>query len=560
MQGISRELPGYEARGRIEKFSAIFSLIILGLTICFLGLSIYGLFDVDETRYAAAAIEMVQSKNYLIPVFNGEPRLTQPIFYYWLLAGFVHIFGPSPGTFRLVSAVFAFGLVLVVGHIVYRESRVEGGFLAGVMLATSLFFAYMGRVATADMVFSVLLFLSSILLYLGTFDEKKVNRTMIRFGTCAMALAVITEGPAGAILPLLCLFLFSWLNGRLKRMADALRDLKAIILFLAVALPWYVVVYFKLGADQFYVNFIRDTFDRFLGIDASHSGPIYYYVPVIIAGMYPWSFFLPQTFFSILKERGFSLKAVGENISIDWFLLLYSVVIFIFFSLSATKVATYILSIFPAFAIILALYLEKVMVNPKYPDLGFAAGAYAYSFFSFLFGILFIYPKEYFPIVNEAGLQDIIFYPGLLLVMCGIFVMFLTVLRKKISRPRVKIFAAVLIPQLLFLWFIFFAVLPDVYQYRQADLQHIADRISSIDDGDAPVIFYRKFKPSIVMLTGRLIHQAKNYEEVIAYTRSKKNAYLIFPGADPLVDLSSIGPVLALYQGNLYSLYKVRVR
>jgi 4-amino-4-deoxy-L-arabinose transferase-like glycosyltransferase len=540
--GTFKELSDFEARGRIEKFSAIFSLIILGLIICFLGLSIYGLFDVDETRFAASALEMVRSGDYLVPSFNGEPRLTYPVLYYWFLVGFLKIFGFSPGAFRLVSAVFAFGLIMTVGHIVYRESRVEGGFLAGVILATSSLYAYMARIAMADMVFSVLLFLSSILLYLGTFDAKRVNRTMIRAGAFAMALAVLTKGITGLILPFLSLFLFSWLNGRLKRMADAILDVRAIVIFLMIVLPWYVAAYIQLGSDQFYLHFVKELFNSALGVNTGHRGPIYYFVPVIVLGMFPWTFFLPQTVFSILKERGFSLKAVGENISLDMFLLLFS------------------LPLFPALAIITALYLEKAIVHRKYPELGFVSGAYAYALASFLLGILFIYPKEYFPIISEAGLTHLTFYAGLLMVTGGFFVAFFAIIRKKIDRPRVKIFAAMLIPQLLFLWFVFFAVLPGLYQYRQIDLQEISRVIKTADGGESPVIFYKKFKPSVTMLTGRVVHQARTYEEVIAYTSKKQNAYLIFPGTEPTVDLTALGVVSELYQGRLYSLYKIRVK
>lgn len=559
MQVNSSELSDYEARGRIEKFSAIFSLVILGLTICLLGLSIYGLFDVDETRYAASAVEMVRSGNYLVPTFNGEPRMDHPIFYYWLLAGFFQIFGFSPGSFRLVSALFAFGLIMAVGRIVHRESRVEGGFLAGVILATSSFFAYMARVAVADMVFSFFLFLSSFLLYMGTFDAKKVDRLMIRAGVCIMALAFITKGIAGAILPLLCLFLFSWLNGRLKRMVSALADWKALVLFFLIALPWYVALYLRMGPEFFHA-YIGESIGRMVSASSDHRGPIYYYIPVVFLGMFPWSLFLPQTFFSILKERGFSLKAVGENISLDMFLLLFSCVIFIYFSLSSEKVATYILSIFPALAIMVGLFLEKVILREKVSDLGLVTGAYAYSICCVLLAILMIYPKEYFPVISEAGLSKLLFYPGMLLLVGAFFVGIFTVFRKNVKRVRVKIFAAMLIPQLLFLWFVFFAVLPGVYEYRQSDLQKISRFLNKAEDKDSPVIFYRKFKPSVVYFTGKKVHSAKSFEDVVAYTSNRKNAYVIFPGADPSVKLTSLGTVSGVYRGKLYSLYKVRLK
>ncbi len=555
-----RELTSYEARGRIEKFSAIFCLTILCLTIFMMGLSTYGLFDVDETRYAAASLEMVNSGDYVIPTFNGEPRLNKPILFYWLLAGSSKIFGNDPASYRLVSALSAFFLVMLVGHIVYRESRVEGGFLAGAIMATSPLYAYMGRTTMIDMIFSVFIFLSSLLLYLGIFDGKNVNRILIRGGMVLMGLGFITKGPAGVALPLMSIFVFSWINGRLKRMMEAMVDGPGIVLFFLVILPWYGAVYIRKGGEYFYDFFVKENILRFLHVTSGHRGPVYYYIPIIMLGMFPWAFFLPQAIFSMMRSRGFSLRAMGENISLDMFLFIYSGVIFLFFSLSATKLPTYVLSIVPALAIIIALYFENVIVNRKFPDFGYSIGAYLFATFTLLFGLIIFFPGDYFPIIKKSGLGEVMFIPGILMLTATLLTTLFTLFRSSVKRARLKIFASLLILQILFLWFVFFGILPKVYEYRQADLQNIAEIINSEKESavSGRIIFYRKFKPSMVFLTGRKVYSASNFEEVVAHTHGAKVAYLIFRGKEgSRVNLSPLGNISVRYSGALYSLYQL---
>ncbi len=559
--GRESELSTYEARGRVEKFSAIFSLTILCLTIFIVGLSFYGLFDVDETRYAAASVEMVRSGDYVIPTFNGEPRLNKPILFYWLLSGSSRLFGNSPGSFRLASALFAALLVMFIGHIVYRESRVEGGFLAGAMLATSPLYAYMGRTAMIDMVFSVFIFIASLFLYLGMFDSKNIRRLFVRAGIVSMGLAFITKGPAGVVLPLLAIFLFSWMNGRLKRMLEALIDGKGIVLFLLIILPWYGAVYLRMGPEYFYDFFIKENIFRFLHVTSGHRGPLYYYIPVIMLGMFPWSFFLPQAIFSMMRSRGFSLRTVGENISLDMFLFVYSAVIFVFFSLSATKLPTYVLSIIPPLSIIVALYFEKVIVNRKYPDFAYSIGAYLFAAFALVLGIVMIFERDYFPGIEASGIGKVMFLPGILMFTAAFFSAMFTVFRATIRRARMKIFASLLISQMVFLWIIFYAVLPMIYEYRQGDIQAISEIIKSEAAPESSLISYRKFKPSMVLLTGKKVYSASNFEEVVAHTHGVKDAYLLCRGGEgSRVNLSPLGKVSILYEGNLYSLYKLQMK
>ncbi len=552
------ELASYEAKGRIEKFSAIFALCVIGLTIFFLGLSAYGLFDVDETRYAASAMEMIRSGNYLIPTFNGVPRLNKPILFYWLLVSGVKLFGVSPGSFRLASAVFAFATCLWLGHLVYRESRVEGGFLAGAILATSPIYAYLGRVVMTDMVFSVLLFSASLFLYLGIFDERKVRRRFVVAGYLSMGLAFLTKGPAGVVLPLASILIFGLVNGRFRRTIEDLLDWWGVLVFLLVSVPWYAAVLFVKGPSFFFDFFIKENILRFLRVTSGHRGPIVYYVPVIFLGMFPWSLFLPQAVFKILRDRGFSLRAFEENVSLDMFLLLYSGVIFVFFSLSATKLPTYVLSIFPALAVIVALYLERVILEVRFPSFGFYMGAYVFSVCVLILGLVLLFPGEYFPQVEEVGISGILSIPTIIFLFAATLTALFTIFRRGVKRVRVKIFAVMLITQLLFIWFAFFGVLPAVYANRQGDLERISAIINQRAGEEDTIVFYRKFKPSVVYFTGKRVAKADSFEEIVALWDGVGKLYLIFKGKSPVgVELWKLGNARLAYRGRVYSLYEI---
>ncbi|RMG61569.1 MAG: glycosyltransferase family 39 protein [Deltaproteobacteria bacterium] len=549
---------GYEAKGRIEKFSAIFALFVIGMTVFLLGLGAYGLFDVDETRYAASVMEMLRSGNYIIPTFNGLPRLNKPILFYWLLAASVKTFGPTPFAFRAVSGLFAFSLCLWVGHVVYRESRVEGGFLAGCILATSPLFAYLGRVVMTDMVFSVCIFVSALLLYLGIFDSRKVEKKYIILSYVFMGLGFLTKGPAGVVLPLGSAFIFGFINGRLRETARALLSPAGILIFTAIAAPWYVAVAYVKGPDFFVNFFLRENVLRFLRVTSGHRGPVFYYVPIVIIGMFPWSFFLPQAVFRILRERGFSLKTFEENVSLDMFLLVYALFIFLFFSLSATKLPTYILSIFPALSVIVALYLERVILEVRYPSFGFYVGAYVFAFFALILGLVLLFPAEYFPEIKKLHLGTVLVMPTILFLFSATLTALFTIFRRSLKRVRVKIFSVMLLTQLFFLWTVFFGVLPTVYARRQGDLREIGEILKGrAKEGDT-IIFYRKFKPSVVLHSGKKVLKAETFEEVVALWK-RGDLYLIFRGKEPAgLPVDKLGTVTVLYRGELYSLYAVR--
>jgi 4-amino-4-deoxy-L-arabinose transferase-like glycosyltransferase len=315
--------------------------------------------DPDEGRSGVIAKEMVNSGNWVTLTHNGRPYHDKPVLYFWLVALGLKIFGLTEFAVRLPSALAA---SLTAGA-VYLWGSLSGGwrrgFWGGIVLVTSLEFLALGRFGKMDMLFSF--FLSAGLLYFLWWHHKTYSSPIPRkqddgpatqSGTWIwpfyvfLALASLTKGPVGVLLPLLIVGLAL---GPRKRW-DLLREihlLRGIVVMLLVAGPWYL--WAGLRDPEFITTFLWDhNIQRFFtsqqGID--HSEPVYYFLPVLLAGFLPWTFFLPVVLHHLWEKRG------DQGHEERLFLLVWFVAVFIFFSLSRNKLGTYILPAFPPLALL----------------------------------------------------------------------------------------------------------------------------------------------------------------------------------------------------------------
>ena len=163
---------------------------------------------------------------------------------------------------------------------------------------------------------------------------------------------MLAKGLVGIVLPGGALLLWCALSGRWKRIPEILFSWAPPIC-LAVTVPYFVAVEKAApGFSQFF--WIHEHFLRYATHEASRGGPVYYFALVLFAGFLPWTFFFPGVF-----RRVAGLKSGGaEGLSELWFAS-WAAVIFIFFSLSHSKLVPYILPAAPALAVLLARRLES---------------------------------------------------------------------------------------------------------------------------------------------------------------------------------------------------------
>jgi hypothetical protein len=319
------------------------------------------LFDVDEGAFAQATLEMFQRGDFLSTYLNGEPRYDKPILVYWLQAAGVALLGPTEWAFRLPSALCATAWVWLTYLFVRRHYGIERALFAAALLATSLGVYIIGRAATADALLNMLLAAAMFAawLHLSTGERKWLYATH-----AAIALGVLAKGPIAILIPLATTLVFCLLRRDIKTWGRAVFDGRALLLFLVIAAPWYVIILLKEGR-AFIDGFIfKHNVGRFSGPVSGHAGSLLYYFPVVLI--------LSLPFTALLVPVASRIRAVWRD-DLQLYLLLWFAFVFVFFSLSGTKLPHYLLYGYTGLAILMAVHGAdvKAVFWPMLPVLAF---------------------------------------------------------------------------------------------------------------------------------------------------------------------------------------------
>lgn len=336
----------------LKKFNWQIDLIILSVALGILFFSILGirpLFTPDEGRYAEIAREMVVSGNYSVPFLNGVPYLEKPVLFYWLAALAIKLFGLHVASLRSVNAGLALLLCLMTYFVARKLYDRVCAFLAAFILATNLLFFVMANMISLDLTVTFFITASLFIFLLGS-QATAINQRNIYFNlaTVAAALAVLTKGLMGIVFPSAVTILWLVFYKQFYLVSKK-QLLTCILIFLILTLPWHVFIALS-HPDFLNFYFLRHHFLRFVTPNVDHAEPIWFFIPYGLLGFFPWVVFLPQAFTSCF------LKNTVEKPK-DAFFIFWVLFIFIFFSLSKSKLIPYILPIFPALAILVGRYL-----------------------------------------------------------------------------------------------------------------------------------------------------------------------------------------------------------
>ncbi len=306
------------------------------------------LFDVDEGAFSQATLEMFQRGDFLSTYLNGAPRYDKPILVYWLQAAAVAGFGPAEWAFRLPSALCAAAwawLTYVFARRYYGEER---GLLAAVLLATSLGVFIIGRAATADALLNLLLAASMFAawLHLSTGERRWLYATH-----AAIGLGFLAKGPIAILVPGATTFLFCIFRKNIRTWLRAAFDWRALLLFLAIALPWYVVILAKEGWPFVQGFFLKQNVSRFGGPLQGHGGSLLYYFPVVLV--------LSLPFTALIVPVAARLREAWRD-DLQAYLLLWFAFVFVFFSLSGTKLPHYVLYGYTGLALLMAVHASAL--------------------------------------------------------------------------------------------------------------------------------------------------------------------------------------------------------
>ena len=312
------------------------------------------LINPDEGRYAEIPREMVASGDWLTPRLNDIKYFEKPALQYWATATAYTLFGEHEWTARLWSALCGFCGILATAFTVRRLWGKDAALYSTCVLSSSLLWVMIGHVNTLDMGVSFFLSAAIFCFVLAQRDQASPRecRNFMWLGWLALALAILSKGLIGMVLPAATLVAYS-LWQRDFAIWRKLHLLSGLALLLAVTAPWFIAV--SLANPEFaHFFFIHEHFERFLTKAHGRYQPMWYFIPILLAGMLPWLVGMFAMLGSALR------RDPASRFQPRRFLLLWCLVVFGFFSVSSSKLASYILPLFPALAALIGVHLAEL--------------------------------------------------------------------------------------------------------------------------------------------------------------------------------------------------------
>jgi len=327
----------------------------------FYGLGAFGLAGADEPRYAQVAREMLDRSDWVTPTLQGKPWLEKPALYYWEAMLSFRIAGVSGWAARLPGAVDAAFLIAAISFFL-RRFRPGSEFDGALITASCAAVVGFAHAAATDMPLSAC-FAIALLAWYAWYESR--SQIYLAAFYMFLALGTLAKGPVAPALAAVIIFLF----------VAAQRDWRAILrslwipgvaLYFVVALPWYIAVQLR-NPDFFRVFILEHNLARFSTGVYHHPQPFWFYLPVFLLAMMPWTLVLILAVVERVRLLWSEGKESFSSAEDSWalFLLIWMIVPIVFFSVSQSKLPGYILPAVPAGALLAAEYLAGRQVQER---------------------------------------------------------------------------------------------------------------------------------------------------------------------------------------------------
>ncbi len=304
----------------------------------------------DEGRYAEIPREMLLRADWITPHLNGLIYLEKPPLQYWATAAIYKAFGEGEWTARLCTMLAAWLNVLLMFVLGRRLWGARAGLLAAALLASTVLHFVMGQILTLDMTFTFLMtamLCSFCMTQLTRISAPLESKRWMLVTWLLLALAVLTKGVvaiviAGGVLTIYVIWQRDWAVLR------TLRPVPGLVIFALVTLPWFILAArANPGFLQFF--FVHEHFQRYLTDVAERVEPWWYFFAILAVGTLPW---LPQMASAL--GGGWRTDTSPGHFDVRRLLWIWCVFVLIFFSLSNSKLAPYVLPVLPALALLTA--------------------------------------------------------------------------------------------------------------------------------------------------------------------------------------------------------------
>lgn len=473
------------------------AVVLLGVTCLFAffaGLGSYPLLDPGDGYFAEASREMLRRGEFVVPYLNGQIYFSKPIMIYWLIMGAYNLLGVSEFAARLPSALLATMSVALTFAMAQRIKGGRAGLLAALVLASSPLFCTFGRMCLVDMAFTTWLTaaLAATLFTLSRGGGKQWPLIYI-----ALGLAVLTKGPAALVMFAGAFIFFAIVQrGDWRDYVRELRLLPGLGILAVVSVPWFVAV--GLATDWLWpkVFLFFENMGRFEGQTNHRNTNPFYYLLVLAYGLFPWTIIAPAL---VGKIR----QSFIDN-RLVCLLACWVVAVVGAFTLSSTKLQTYILPAFPAVAVLFGLAIDAWLADVERGRLrrigkpfafashiltGFGVVSLAVSAILFA-GLAF----NFFPFPDPGLTAGVKLAAAVVCLACGSVAVFQGWLKRRGSRPMwAKSFVAASTACVVLSVGVVFEV---AYDYAQLDLHHAIQPLIGHDWRNSDVAIFQHFKPS----------------------------------------------------------------
>lgn len=510
-------------------------VLIITLTLAaapyFVRLGASSLWDANEAFYAETPREMIESQDYINPTFNYRPRLNKPPLCYWIVVPFYKALGVSEAAERLPIALAAMILIATaygLGRALFSQ---EAGLLAAICLAVAPRFLMFSRRIMIDVYLAMFMALALLMFVIAERRPERRRLCLMLMYVC-IGLGVLTKGPVAAALPAAALVIYLIFRGRLDRLREMMLP-AGLIVIAALVLPWYIAIYYQHGWSHIEAFILKDNLSRYTQQVWGPKRGFFFYIPVMIGDLFPWSVFLIPLLWLALrklwnkKHRGNpALSHQSEMRSHNnesALLAIWITVIVVFFSLSRSKEDLYILPIYPAAAALIGGLIAGLTGNRPangQSHLRWTVLTLAMVIASAGAAVLFLFGAGKQP-YELAGAE---------LVGCAAIIGGLVATGAALASRTLTAILATALTLTVCNWLFVLRVLPDFERYKP--VLPLCELIAGEARTDALVGYYKSAYPSMVFYLRRPVFEYYEPREIEAAFSSGKQVFCVMTASE----------------------------
>jgi 4-amino-4-deoxy-L-arabinose transferase-like glycosyltransferase len=337
-----------------------------------------GLVDETEPLFAEASRQMLVTGDWVTPYFDGTTRFDKPPLVYWIMAIAFKLFGVNEWAVRFPSALAATGLTGLGFYTLKQFGQLDqdqgsrsawfAAWIGAALMALNLQTIAWGRIGVSDLLLSGCMGAALFSFFIGyARPDRSKPRWYLSFYVF-VALAVLTKGPVGLVLPGLIVGGFLLYMGNFRAVLKEMRWLWGFVLILALTVPWYALVIRANGEAYIDSFFGYHNLQRFSRVVNNHGAPWWFFFAVVPLALAPWSAYLPVAIARLHFWRVNHWRKQPRSEQLGLFALIWFAVVFGFFTIAATKLPSYTIPLLPAAAVLIALFWRDAMYGGRGKD------------------------------------------------------------------------------------------------------------------------------------------------------------------------------------------------